>query len=166
MGFNDILKKIVGNKATRDMKEISPEVTKIKAVYEQIKNLSNDDLRAHTELLKAKIQDAIVAENERIAELKSSIEETELHLREKIYNEVDKLEKEITEKIAVVLDEILPEAFAIMKDTARRLNDSSEVIVTATQFDRDLAAKYDFVTIEGDKAHFKNEWIAGGNKIK
>ena len=166
MGFNDILKKIVGNKATRDMKEISPEVTKIKAVYEQIKNLSNDDLRAHTELLKAKIQDAIVAENERIAELKSSIEETELHLREKIYNEVDKLEKEITEKIAVVLDEILPEAFAIMKDTARRLNDSSEIIVTATQFDRDLAAKYDFVTIEGDKAHFKNEWIAGGNKIK
>ena len=96
MGFNDILKKIVGNKATRDMKEISPEVTRIKAVYEEIKNLSNDELRARTELLKATIQEAIASENARIEELKASIEETELHLREKIYNEIDKLEKEIT----------------------------------------------------------------------
>ena len=166
MGFNDILKKIVGSKATRDMKEISPEVTKIKAVYEQIKNLSNDELRGRTELLKARIQEAIAPENERIEQLKATIEETELHLREKIYNDVDKLEKEIVEKIAVVLDEILPEAFAIMKDTARRLNENSDLVVTATQFDRDLAAKYDFVSIEGDKAHFKNEWIAGGNLIK
>ena len=166
MGFNDFLKKIVGNKATRDMKEVSPEVEKIKAAYEQIKNLSNDELREHTEVLKAKIQDAIAPENERIAELKASIEDTELHLREKIYNEVDKLEKEISDKIAKVMDEILPEAFAIMKDTARRLNENSEVIVTANQFDRDLAAKYDFVTIVGDKAHFKNEWMAGGNLIK
>ena len=108
MGFNDILKKIVGSKATRDMKEISPEVTKIKAVYEQIKNLSNDELRGRTELLKARIQEAIAPENERIEQLKATIEETELHLREKIYNDVDKLEKEIVEKIAVVLDEILP----------------------------------------------------------
>ena len=166
MGFNDILKKIVGNKATRDMKEISPEVTRIKAVYEEIKNLSNDELRARTELLKATIQEAIASENARIEELKASIEETELHLREKIYNEIDKLEKEITEKISKVLDEILPEAFSIMKDTARRLNENNEVIVTATQFDRDLAARYDFVTIQGDKAYYKNEWTAGGNKIK
>ncbi|MBP1664749.1 MAG: protein translocase subunit secA [Bacteroidetes bacterium] len=166
MGFNDILKKIVGNKATRDMKEISPEVTRIKAVYEEIKNLSNDELRARTELLKATIQEAVAPENARIEELKASIEETELHLREKIYNEIDKLEKEITEKISKVLDEILPEAFSIMKDTARRLNDNNEVIVTATQFDRDLATRYDFITIQGDKAYYKNEWTAGGNKIK
>ena len=166
MGFNDFLKKIIGNKATRDMKEISPEVEKIKAAYETIKTLSNDELRARTEALKAKIQSVIAADNDRIAELKASIEETEIHLREKIYNEVDKLEKDIKTKIEDVLFEILPEAFAIVKDTARRLHENAETIVTANDFDRDLATKHDFVTIHGDKAHYKNEWMAGGNLIK
>ena len=166
MGLNDFLKKIMGNKAQRDMREISPEVEKIKAAYENIKSLSNDELRARTETLKNKIQDSIAPDNARIAELKASIEDTELHLREKIYNEVDKIEKDITEKIEKVLIEILPEAFAIMKDTARRLNENAEVVVSATDFDRNLAAKYDFVRIEGDKAIFKNEWMAGGNLIK
>ena len=150
MGLNDFLKKIMGNKAQRDMREISPEVEKIKAAYENIKSLSNDELRARTETLKNKIQDSIAPDNARIAELKASIEDTELHLREKIYNEVDKIEKDITEKIEKVLIEILPEAFAIMKDTARRLNENAEVVVSATDFDRNLAAKYDFVRIEGD----------------
>ena len=166
MGFNDFLKKIIGNKATRDMKEISPEVEKIKAAYEEIKTLSNDELRARTETLKAKIQSVIAADNDRIAELKASIEDTEIHLREKIYNEVDKLEKDIKSKIEDVLLEILPEAFSIVKDTARRLHENPEVIVTANDFDRDLATKHDFVTIHGDKAHYKNEWMAGGNLIK
>ncbi len=166
MGFNDFLKKIIGNKATRDMKEISPEVEKIKAAYEEIKTLSNDELRARTETLKAKIQSVIAADNDRIAELKASIEDTEIHLREKIYNEVDKLEKDIKTKIEDVLLEILPEAFSIVKDTARRLHENPEVIVTANDFDRDLATKHDFVTIHGDKAHYKNEWMAGGNLIK
>ena len=161
MGLNDFLKKIMGNKAQRDMREISPEVEKIKAAYENIKSLSNDELRARTETLKNKIQDSIAPDNARIAELKASIEDTELHLREKIYNEVDKIEKDITEKIEKVLIEILPEAFAIMKDTARRLNENAEVVVSATDFDRNLAAKYDFVRIEGDKAIFKtNGWPA------
>ena len=166
MGFNDFLKKIIGNKAQRDMKEILPDVEKIKAVYEEIKLLSNDELRARTELLKVKIQDTIQPEIARIEELKASIEDTELHLREKIYIEVDKLEKEISDKIEKVLDEILPDAFSIMKDTARRFNENQETIVTANDFDRDLAAKHDFVTIQGDKAIYKNEWIAGGNLIK
>lgn len=166
MGLGDLFKKIMGNKAQRDMKEISPEVEKIKAAYENIKTLSNDELRARTEVLKAKIQDAVAPENNRIAELKASIEETELHLREKIYNEVDKLEKEITEKIEKVLEEILPEAFAIVKDTARRFTENAQTVVTATDFDRNLAAKYDFVSVEGDKAIYKNEWTAGGNLIK
>ncbi|MHB9056448.1 MAG: preprotein translocase subunit SecA [Paludibacteraceae bacterium] len=166
MGISDFLKKVVGNKAQRDMKEISPEVEKIKAVYEDIKILSNDELRAQTEVLKAKIQDVIAPENARIDELKASIEDTELHLREKIYNEIDKLEKDITDKIENILNEILPEAFAIMKDTARRLNENEEILVSANDFDRDLAAKHDFVRIEGDKAIYKNEWMAGGNLIK
>ncbi len=166
MALGDLLKKFMGNKAQRDMKEISPEVEKIKAAYENIKTLSNDELRERTEILKAKIQDVISADNQKIVELKASIEQTELHLREKIYNEVDKLEKDITDKVEKVLEEILPEAFAIVKDTARRFSENAETIVTANDFDRNLAAKNDFVRIEGDKAIYKNEWNAGGNIIK
>jgi preprotein translocase subunit SecA len=166
MGFNDFLGKILGNKGQRDLKEITPFVDKIKAVYEEIKTLSNDELRAHTEILKTRIQDYVAPEVTLIAELKASIEETEIDQREKIYNEIDKLEKEITSKYEEVLDEVLPEAFSIMKDTARRLTENSEVIVTANDFDRELATKHDFVTIQGDKAHYKNEWLAGGALIK
>ena len=166
MGFNDFLGKILGNKSQRDLKEITPYVDKIKAVYSEIVSLSNDELRARTETIKIRIQDYVATEVARVAELKASIEETEIDLREKIYTEVDKLEKEITAKYEQILDEVLPEAFSIMKDTARRLNENAEVIVTANDFDRDLAAKYDFVTIVGDKAHYKNQWTAGGNLIK
>ena len=166
MGFNDFLGKILGNKGQRDLKEITPFVDKIKAVYEEIKSLSNDELRAHTEILKTRIQDYVAPEVTLIAELKACIEETEIDQREKIYNEIDKLEKEITSKYEEVLDEVLPEAFSIMKDTARRLTENSEVIVTANDFDRELATKHDFVTIQGDKAHYKNEWTAGGALIK
>ncbi len=166
MGFNDILRKFFGNKAQRDLKEIEPYVELIKKAYEEIKNLSNDELRNRTEILKVKIQDYVSPEKNKIAELKASIESTEIDLREKIYNEVDKLEKEVTEKYEKVLEEVLPEAFAIMKDTARRLNENAEVIVSANDFDRDLATKYDFVTIKDDKACYKNEWTAGGNLIK
>ena len=166
MGFNDFLGKILGNKSQRDLKEITPYVDKIKAVYSEIVSLSNDELRARTETIKIRIQDYVATEVTRVAELKASIEETEIDLREKIYTEVDKLEKEITAKYEQILDEVLPEAFSIMKDTARRLNENAEVIVTANDFDRDLAAKYDFVTIVGDKAHYKNQWTAGGNLIK
>ncbi|MBP1676948.1 MAG: protein translocase subunit secA [Bacteroidetes bacterium] len=166
MGFNDILKKLFGNKALRDLKEIEPYVERIKAAYEKIKDMSNDELRAHTEALKARIQEFVAPEQSRIAELRASIEETEIDQREKIYNEIDKLEKEVTEKYEKVLEEILPDAFSIVKDTARRLSENSELVFTANEFDRNLAAKYDFVSIEGDKAHFKNEWTAGGNLVK
>ena len=166
MGFNDILKKLFGNKALRDLKEIEPIVEKVKQAYESITRLSNDELRERTELLKSRIQEYVAVEKNKIAELKASIESTEINLREKIYVEIDKLEKEITEKYEKILEEILPEAFAIVKDTARRLSENNEVIVTASQFDRDLATKFDFVAINGDKAHFKNEWSAGGNIIK
>jgi preprotein translocase subunit SecA len=166
MGFNDFLGKILGNKSQRDLKEITPYVDKVKAVYSEISLLSNDELRARTEAIKTRIQDYVATEVARVAELKASIEETEIDLREKIYTEIDKLEKEITAKYEEVLDEVLPEAFSIVKDTARRLNENTEVVVTANEFDRNLAAKYDFVTIQGDKAHYKNQWTAGGNLIK
>jgi preprotein translocase subunit SecA len=166
MGFNDFLGKILGNKGQRDLKEISPFVDKIKAVYEEIVPLSNDELRARTETLKKRIQDYVAPEVARIAELKADIEDIQIDLREKTYTEIDKLEKEITSKYEEILDEVLPEAFSIMKDTARRLTENSELIVTANDFDRDLATKHDFVTIHGDKAHYRNEWTAGGTLIK
>ena len=166
MGFNDFLGKIFGSKGQRDLKEITPFVDKIKAVYNEIASLTNDELRARTESLKQRIQDYVAAETTRVEELKASIESTEINLREKIYNEIDKLEKEITAKYEEVLDEILPEAFSIMKDTARRISENPITEVTATDFDRELATKHDFVSIEGNKALYKNQWTAGGNLIK
>jgi len=166
MGFNDFLGKLFGSKDKRDLKEISPIVDKIKAVYDEITKLSNDELRARTETLKVRIQEFVADEVTRVAELKASIEETEINLREKIYIEIDKLEKEITSKYEEVLDQILPEAFSIMKDTARRISENPIIEVTANDFDRELATKHDFVSIQGDKALYKNEWTAGGNLIK
>ncbi len=165
MGFNDVLSKLFGNKAQRDLREINPWVEKIKAVYPSIEKLSNDELRAKTDEIKQRIQDAVANEKAKIAELKAGIEDMELEDREKVWAEVDKIEKDILEKYEKVLDEVLPEAFAIVKDTARRFTQNEETIVTANDFDRDLAAKHDFVSIEGDKAIYLNHWTAGGNEI-
>ncbi|MEA4982768.1 MAG: preprotein translocase subunit SecA [Paludibacter sp.] len=166
MAFNDILKKVFGNKAQRDLKEIEPYVAKIKIAYETVVRLSNDELRELADNLKQRIKDYVSTEVNRIIELRASVESTEINLREKIYNEIDKLEKEIIVKNEKILEEILPEAFAIVKDTARRFSENHEITVTATAFDRELAIKHDFVTIQGDKAIFKNEWMAGGNIVK
>jgi len=166
MALNNFFKKILGNKAQRDLREIEPIVEKIQAVYPEIKSLSNDDLRARTASLKERIQEYVAPEVNRIQELKNSIEETEIDLREKIYTEIDKLEKEITDKQEKILNEILPEAFNIMKETARRFAQNDEIIVKANNFDRNLAAKHDFVYIDGEEAHYKNEWMAGGSMIK
>lgn len=166
MGFNEILSKMFGNKSQRDLREVMPYVEKIKSAYEEISKLSNDQVRQHTEAIKQKIAEYIAPETSRIAELKDNIENEPLENREKIYDEVDKLEKKALEKLEEVLLEVLPEAFAIMKDTARRLSENSEVEVTANDFDRQLATKTDFVRIEGDKAFYSSEWMAGGNKMK
>ena len=163
MGFNEFISKLFGNKASRDRREIAPWVEKIKAAYPAISALSNDELRAATTALKEKIQGTVTAERKKIAELKASIEDTELEKRESIFNQIDKLEKEVLEKLDKALDEALPEAFAIVKDTARRFTENETIEVTATDFDRNLAAKHDFVTIEGEKAIYKNHWTAGGN---
>jgi preprotein translocase subunit SecA len=166
MGFNEILSKMFGNKSQRDLREVMPYVEKIKVAYEEISKLSSDEVRQRTEAIKKEIADYSAAETNRIAELKESIENETLEDREKIYDEIDKLEKKSLEKLEEVLMEVLPEAFAIMKDTARRFCENAEVVVTANDFDRLLATKTDFVRIEGDKAYYSNEWMAGGNKVK
>ncbi len=163
MGFNSFISKIFGNKASRDMREIQPWVEKIKAAYPQVTALSNDELRAASAALKAKIQGTVTEERAKIESLKASIEDTELEKREAIFAQIDKLEKEVLEKLDKALDEALPEAFAIVKDSARRFAENEEVVVTATDFDRELASRFDFVTIDGDKAIYKNHWQAGGN---
>lgn len=165
MGFNDILSKIFGNKANRDAKQINPYVEKIKAAYPAIEALSNDELRAKTIQLKQTINDHVATEKNKIKELKAGIEEIDIDQREEIWAQIDKLEKEITEKLEVVLEQIMPEAFSIVKDTARRFTQNEEIIVTATDFDRQLAQTKDFVRIEGDKAIYLNHWVAGGNEI-
>ena len=167
MGFNEFIGKLFGNKATRDMKEIKPWVDKVKAVYPEISKLSNDELRARTEELKKYIKASAVEEQKKIEELKATIEATEIEQREPIFAQIDKLEKEVLEKYEKALDEVHPQAFAIVKDTARRFTENSEIVVTATEFDRLLAAQgKDFVRIEDDKAIWQNHWIAGGNDMQ
>ena len=165
MGFLEFITKLFGNKSQRDLKEITPYVDKIKAVYPSIQALSNDELRAKTEEIKQRIQDYVAEERAQVEALRQGIEEKELEEREAIWAEVDKIEKNITEKMEVVLEQSLPEAFAIMKDTARRFTENTEVVVTANDFDRTLATRFDFVRIENDKAIYQNHWIAGGNMI-
>ena len=163
-----LIKLFFGSKADKDRKQIEPYLEKIKAVYPSIEALSNDELRARSEALKKQIADFIARDEADIVELKAKLElpETSLEEKERISKEIDETTKRIDEKIEEKLDEILPEAFAIMKDTARRFAQNDEVVVTANDFDRDLAAEKDFVRIEGDKAVYANHWMAGGNDLK
>ena len=165
MGLNDILKKLFGNKSTRDMKEIQPWVQKVKDAYPEIEKLSNDELRAKTKELQLYVQSSAKEEKEKIDELKAKVETLELEDREDVFNQIDKLEKEVLDKYEKALDEILPQAFAIVKNTAQRFTDNAEITVTATDFDRELANTKDFVRIEGDKAIYANHWMAGGNEV-
>ena len=165
MGFNEFLSKLFGNKSQRDLKELMPYVDKIKAVYPEIEKLSNDQLRERTDAIKRRIADYVSDEKKRIVELKDSIEGTPIDERERIYSEVDKIEKNIADKYETILMEVLPEVFAIVKDTARRFAQNETVVVTANDFDRDLASKHDFVEIDGTQAIYHNHWIAGGNEI-
>lgn len=168
MNFNKILKAIFGDKSSRDLKLIQPLVDKIKAAYPEIQALSNDELRAKTKEIKQFVQDAAKEQREKIAELRATIEGTPIEERENIFNQIDKLEKEALDNYEAALDEVMPVAFSIVKDTARRFAENEETIVTATDFDRNLAADptKDFISIEGDKAYYHNHWTAGGNDLK
>ena len=172
MGLAEIFKKLFGTKADRDMKAIRPILDKVLAAYAEIDALSDDQLRAKTLELKAFVADKIAADEKRIAEIKLELEgDIDIDQKEKLATESDKLTKKIDEDIEAALNEILPQAFAIVKSTARRFAQNSEIVVEATEFDRNLSTKSDFVEIRQgenggpDKAVWHNSWMAGGNKI-
>ncbi len=160
-----VLGKILGNKSERDIKIIAPIVENIKTEYDRISKLSNDGLREESDRLKKIIDERIKPEEDEIVQLKKDIEVAEIQETEKLYEKIDKLEEKINEKIEEVLNEILPAAFALVKETAKRFFDNEEIEVTANDFDRDLAASRNSILIKGDKAIWKNRWIAGGNEI-
>jgi preprotein translocase subunit SecA len=154
MNFNNFLKSMFGDKSSRDMKLIQPLVEKAKAAYPDIQKLSNDELRAKTKEIQTYVQDAAKPFLEKIDELKAKIEDTPIDEREPIFDEIDKLDKEMLEALEKALNDVMPVAYSIVKDTARRFKENEETVVTANDFDRELAANpaNDFITIDGDKA--------------
>ena len=166
MAISGILKKVFGSKSDRDMKLIKPVLDKVLAAYPSIDKLSNDELRARSEALKEKLRECEAPFEKRIEEIKAKLEEDiPVSEKEELATESDKLVKEEDDQIEKALEGILPEAFAIMKSTARRFKENETIEVTATQMDKDLSINHDFVTIEGDKAIYHNHWVAGGNEI-
>ena len=167
MALSDIIRKIFGSKSDKDMKKIKPVLDKVLEAYEEIDKLSNDDLRARTQEIRSRILAVEEPFEKRIAEIKEELEkEIPVSEKEKLATESDNLVKEEDEAIEKILAEVLPEAFAIMKSTARRFAQNETVEVTATEFDGQLATTHDFVHIEGDKAIYQNHWMAGGNDLK
>ncbi len=167
MALADILKKIFGSKSDRDMKAIRPYLDQVLKIYPEIDALSNDELRAHSAALRARIAEVEKPFEDRIAEIKLELDkDIPVSQKEALATESDKLVKEEDDAIEVTLNELLPEAFAIMKSTARRFAQNSTVEVTASEFDKTLAAQgRDFLEIDGDKAVWHNHWMAGGNEI-
>ncbi|MGM9779156.1 MAG: preprotein translocase subunit SecA, partial [Prevotella sp.] len=168
MNFTKLLKSLFGDKSTRDMKLIQPFVEKVKAVSPEIEKLDNDALRARTQEIRKHIQESAVEKRKQIDDLKATIEDTPIDERADIFAQIDKIEKEILDIFEDKLNEVMPEVFAIVKETAKRFATNEETVVTATDFDRELAAdpRKDFITIDGDKAIYHNHWTAGGNDLK
>jgi len=160
-----ILGKFFKTKSERDLQAIKPYLEKVLAIEPEIKKLSNDELRKRVADLRVSIKDYIKEETNKIEELRKKAESLDIWEKEEVFNEIDKIEDEIAKKLEVYLDKILPEVFAIVKDTARRFKENEEIIVTANDFDRNLATHVDFVEIRVDKAVYKNSWIAGGNRV-
>ncbi len=168
MNFNNLLKSLFGDKSSRDMKLVQPLVEKVKAIYPQVQQLSNDELRARTQQIKQQVQESAREQKAEIEKLKATIEDTPLDERADIFAKIDKIEKDVLEVYEKALDEVMPEVFSIVKETARRFAENEETVVTATDFDRELAGdpRKDFITIDGDKAIYHNHWTAGGNDLK
>ena len=162
------MKSLFGDKSTRDMKLIQPLVEQVKKAYPEIQALDNDQLRAKTKEIQAYVQDSAKEQKAQIEELKAKIEETPIDEREAIFNQIDKIDKEVLEIYEKALNEVMPVAFSIVKETARRFAENEETVVTATDFDRELAGdpRNDFISIDGDKAYYHNHWTAGGNDLK
>jgi preprotein translocase subunit SecA len=164
-----LLEKVFGSKTAKDMKMLTPFVHSVHAATAGISNLTNDELRAKTEEFKNRIKERIAEEEDRVTSLRQRLEEEyEIPVDEKesLYEEIDELEKISYEKTQKILDELLPEAFAVVKETAKRFVENEEVVVTVNDFDKNLAATRDSINIKGDKSYFKNEWRAGGTTIK
>ena len=168
MNFNKLLKSLFGDKSSRDMKLIQPFVEQVKKVSPSVEKLDNDTLRARTQEIRHQVQTAATKQKEEIEALKATIEQTPIDERADIFSQIDKLEKDALEVYEKALNEVMPEVYAIVKETARRFAQNEETIVTANDFDRELAAdpKKDFITIDGDKAIYHNHWTAGGNDLK
>ncbi len=168
MNFTQILRKLFGDKQSRDRKLIMPFVEKVKEAYPAVQKLSNDELRQRSHEIRLQVQAAAKKQKEEIEQLKATIEDTPLDERADIFAKIDKLEKDALEVYEEALNEVMPEVFAIVKDTARRFAENEETIVTANDFDRELAGdpRKDFITIDGDKAIYHNHWTAGGNDLK
>jgi len=168
MNFNKILRSLFGDKSSRDMKLIQPLVEQVKAVYPNVQKLDNDQLRQRTKEIQQQVQQSAQKEKTEIERLKATIEDTPIDERADIFAQIDKLEKEVLDIYEKALNEVMPEVFSIVKETARRFAENEETIVTATDFDRELAAdpRKDFITIDGDKAIYHNHWTAGGNDLK
>ncbi|MFT3739116.1 MAG: preprotein translocase subunit SecA [Breznakibacter sp.] len=165
--FSSLLTLMFGNKYEKDVKEVQPVVDKIKSLEAQYTAMSHDELRARSEALRKQVRDSFKADEDRVAQLKLEVEDYNKPIseREKVYAEIDKLEKDIDAKVEAALNDVLPDAFAIVKETARRLSENVELVVTANEIDRELSAEKDFVRIEGDKAIYSNSWLAGGSTV-
>ena len=163
--INGLLKKMFGSKAERDMKQIKPVLDKVLAAYDRIDRLSDDELRSETDRIRKVIQDRIAADESQKKALRAQLEDVTIPVEKKeaLATEVDKLTKKIDEEIEEVLNEVLPDAFAVMKSTARRFKEKEVIEVTATDMDREFSARHDYVRIEGDKAYWNHTWMAGGN---
>ncbi|MBD3638904.1 MAG: preprotein translocase subunit SecA [Crocinitomicaceae bacterium] len=164
----DIFKKIVGSKSKKDDKIYQPYVEKVKTYESKIETLSNDELRAKTISFKEQIAAAVQNLEDEITRLEKQVEDNpgmDFQQKDEIYNKVDKLKKEVDQEIEEVLEGILPEAFAVVKETAKRFTADEDVVVTATDYDRELAEKWDFVDIDGDKAIYHKTWTAGGSQV-
>jgi len=164
--INKVLGAFLGNKYERDLKEMSPYADLVNREFEKLDSVSNDELRSHTFRLKERIKDSVRDEESQIADLKKkAAAQDDVYAKESLFDEIDKIEEDISEKLEAVLDDLLPEAFAIVKETAKRFNENERLEVTATDYDRDLAAQRDSIEIIKDKAFWKNKWIAGGTEI-
>ncbi len=164
-----LLKKLFGDKSSKDIKKILPILEQIKKEYASLQHLDNDHLRERTRQLRHQIAKAVEPVNQKLESYRKELESPEplsVKRQEQLYDEIDACEKQIDEIIKEQLDQILPQAFAIIKDTARRFKENETVEVTATDMDRDLAAANEAVVIEGDKAIYHNQWYAGGNLLK
>jgi preprotein translocase subunit SecA len=163
-----LLKIFLGDKSSSDLKEIQPVVDDILLAEKSLINLNADELRAKSNDLRSRIKDHISVLQTEIDELKIKAEtmpESDLDAKEAVFEKIDKLELDINEELEVVLAEILPEAFAVVKETAKRFTAEGEIEVTALQFDKDIAAKREMVRVEGEKAFWSNTWKAAGSDV-